>query len=78
MQFINESGLEFSDISSEAWRRYEFPGDVLVTIHGPLLLNVSKTGGHRIWDQAGISHYVPAGWVHLTWVSRPGSPNFVK
>ena len=75
--FKNESGLEFSDISSELYREYEFPGGN-VKISTPTHLNVSASGGHRVFDATGVSHYVPAGWIHLYWVARDTSPNFVK
>ncbi len=75
--FINNSGLNFTDISTEESRQYIF-GNGVVVIEGPLLLNVSASGGHRIFDQAGVSHYIPAGWIHLSWDARNGQANFVK
>jgi len=78
MDFKNESGLVFVDISSEAERTYEFPKGNKVVIDNPLRLNVSKSGGHRLFDESGRSHYIPSGWIHLSWTVRPGSPNFVK
>jgi hypothetical protein len=73
---MNISGIEFSDISSEEYRVYEFAGKS-VRIDSPKLLNVSKSGGHRILDASGISHYVPSGWLHLFWKARDGEPSFV-
>ena len=78
MTFINESNLKFEDISSEAIRTYEWPSGVKVIIDEPLYLNVSKSGGHRIFDAYGISHYIPSGWNHLYWVAKDGQPHFVK
>ena len=75
---LNEAGLEFSDISSEVFREYIFPNNEKVHILSPLKLNVSKSGGHRILDNAGVSHYIPAGWIHLRWQARKGKPNFVR
>jgi hypothetical protein len=75
--FKNESGKEFVDISSEQYRCYQFP-DYNVIISSPLLLNVSDSGGHRVWDAGGKSHYIPTGWIHLYWEVREGAPNFVK
>lgn len=75
--FVNESGNVFSDISSEDYRSYTFPGGEVVTISKPLKLSVSA-GGHRLFDAAGISHYVPKGWIHLKWKAVEGQPNFVK
>ncbi len=77
-EFRNESDLEFSDISSEAWREYEFGSGAKVRIDSPTQLNVSESGGHRIFDSEGVSHYVPAGWIHLKWMAKDGSPNFVQ
>lgn len=76
--FKNESDLEFADISSEIWREYRFLNGETVRIDGPLKLNVSASGGHRIFDAAGVSHYIPVGWIHLMWKPREGAPNFVK
>lgn len=76
--FVNESGLAFSDISSEAFRVYEFSNGKEVRIDEPLRLNVSPSGGHRLFDASGTSHYIPKGWVHLRWKVKTGAPNFVK
>ncbi|MEG3178728.1 hypothetical protein C8J44_3645 [Sphingomonas sp. PP-CE-3A-406] len=77
-EFNNASGLEFTDISSEQWREYQFLNGQAIRINSPLKLNVSASGGHRIFDAEGISHYVPAGWIHLKWTVKDGAPNFVK
>ena len=74
--FKNGSSLKFTDISSEEWREYIYK-DRTVKIEGPLALNVSKSGGHRLFDEDGISHYVPSGWIHLRWKARDGEPHFV-
>lgn len=78
MPFKNNSGLEFVDISSELKRTYQFANGVAVVIDKPMLLNVSKSGGHRIFDAQEVSHYVPSGWIHLFWNVAEGAPNFVK
>lgn len=75
--FVNESNNTFSDISSEEFRSYVFPGGEVVTISKPVQLSISP-GGHRLFDESGISHYVPKGWVHLKWKAKDGQPNFVK
>lgn len=74
----NESGLKFVDISSEKYRTYFFSTDKWVTITNPTHLNVSASGGHRVFDAQGVSHYIPKGWHHLMWEAKEGSPNFVK
>lgn len=76
--FKNESGLKFVDISSEEYRTYEFPGKEFIMIASPQMLHVSASGGHRVFDAQGISHYIPKGWVHLFWKAKDGQPNFVK
>lgn len=76
--FRNESGLEFSDISSEEWREYRFPGGDVIKIDRPLKLHVSESRGHRIFDAEGRSHYIPWGWIHLSWGAKDGAPNFVR
>lgn len=73
--FINESNLEFKDIDSELYRVYVY-SDYKITINYPLKLNVSATGGHRVFDHEGISHYIKPGWKHLYWKSKPNYPNF--
>jgi hypothetical protein len=77
MEFINKTNLEFTDISSEMWREYHFSGGDIVKIDKPLKLHVSSNG-HRIFDAAGFSHYVPLGWIHLSWKAKEGQPHFVK
>jgi hypothetical protein len=78
MAFKNESGLKFTDISSEAERVYNFGSKGFVKIQNPEQLSVSDSGGHRIFSADGKSHYIPAGWIQLTWTVKEGQPNFVK
>jgi len=78
LAFNNATDLVFSDISSEAWRIYTFPSGATVEIQEPQRLHVSDSGGHRVFDAAGVSHYIPAGWVHLRWKAQDGHPHFVK
>ena len=72
---------DFTDISTEEWRVYEFAIERLpdgrcreaheVRIEKPAYLHVSQSGGHRILDQQGFSHYIPCGWKHLYWKANP-------
>ena len=64
------SDLKFVDISTEEFRCYEFP-DMTIRIESPLELNVSGSGGHRILDKEGRSHYIPKGWRRLYWKANP-------
>ncbi|MEX3983727.1 hypothetical protein AB4Y45_32615 [Paraburkholderia sp. EG287A] len=76
----NASKHEFIDISSEQYREYSFAGPagiVTLRVENPTHLSVSESGGHRLFDAAGKSHYIPKGWVHLRWLAKEGQPNFV-
>lgn len=75
-EFRNESGLRFTDISSEQWREYTFAGGQTAHIEAPMWLHISENG-HRLLDAAGVSHYVPRAWVHLKWLAKDGEPQFV-
>ena len=59
--------IEWKNIDHEIYRVYVFPNNRIVTIERPILLNVSKSGGHRILDINNVSHYIPSGWIHLYW-----------
>ena len=59
--------LEWKNIDHEKYRIYIFPNNEEVRILSPILLHVSKSGGHRILDKWNVSHYVPKGWIHLFW-----------
>lgn len=79
--FSDSSGRHFDDIQSEQFRVYVFVHDgkrVEVRIDNPLRLNVSDSGGHRIYDVTGTCHYIPSGWIHLYWKAKPDWPHFVK
>lgn len=76
--FINESGLSFSDISSETKREYLlFTPEHPLKIDGkPLKLHVSKSGGHRIYTDTYCYYVQPKeGWA-VRW--QTGGPHFVK
>lgn len=75
MEFINNSNLEFKDLSDELFREYIFPTGT-VRIDNPLKLNVSSSGGHRVFDAEGFSNYIPAGWLRLRWKVKEGRTNF--
>lgn len=67
--------LTFASIMDEEFRTYIFENKE-VTIKNPMYLNVSKSGGHRVYDVYGYSHYIPSGWVQLTWKARKGKLPF--
>ena len=74
--FRNNSPLEFKDLSDEKFRVYTYPGGDTVEIIEPRKLNVSDSGGHRIFDAAGNSWYIPSGWISLRWNVKTGMPHF--
>jgi hypothetical protein len=74
--FRNENDLVFKIIEDEQYRVYEFSDGGTTKIEEPLLLNVSPSGGHRIFDASGRSNYIPAGWKKLYWVVKEGRPHF--
>lgn len=76
-EFDNQSSNKFTDISSEQYREYIFPNGDKVRVDQPLQLSVS-TSGHRLFDAAGVSHYIPKGWIQLSWKAKDGQPHFVK
>lgn len=63
---------DFKSLESETFRRYRFPGNEEITINRPVALRISDSGGHYIVDATGFSHYIPKGWIHLTWSVKPG------
>lgn len=71
------NGIEFKDLSSEIFRSYEFPDGKIVKINKPLWINISKSGGHRVLDERGYSHYIPSGWIHLQWKAKDCMSPFV-
>jgi len=78
--FINESKLIFSDISSEEFREYLlFTPDKPLKIEGkPMKLNVSESGGHRIFTSSWCYYIQPKeGWA-IRWKVENNKPNFVK
>lgn len=78
---MEETKLNFTNIASEQYRVYVFVKDgktVEIKIDQPTILNVSASGGHRILDESGVSHYIPSGWIHLYWQVKEGQPHFVK
>jgi hypothetical protein len=74
---MEKKDLKFNDISSESYRTYEWSDGYKLTIDKPVEFNVSKSGGHRVLDSSGVSHYVPYGWKHLYWEVEAGKPHFV-
>jgi hypothetical protein len=78
MELRNESTNEFTDITSEEYRMYVFSSGDQLRIDSPVALSVSESGGHRVFDAAGNSYYIPKGWDYLQWRAKDGQPHFVK
>jgi len=76
VNITNNPDLKFSSLEDEQYRIYTFDEGREVRIDNPVALNVSKSGGHRVLDAAGVSHYIPHGFYHLRWVVKDGQPNF--
>ena len=75
--FLTEKPMNtMKDISTEARRIYTWADGARVVIESPVGLIVSDNG-HRISDASNNGHYVPAGWIHLTWENKPGVPAIV-
>jgi len=75
--FNNNSDLEFKSLSNELYRVYIYSDGFEIKIDNPLKINVNfKSGGHRVWDAKGFSHYIVPGWKHLYWKAKNGKPNF--
>ena len=80
-EFINDSGLIFTDISTEICREYlVFSESTPLKIVGkPIALNVSNSGNHRLYTNAGWSYYInPKERWAIRWKTEKGKANFVK
>jgi len=77
--FINETKLDFKDISSEKEREYIRFDKNLIIDGEPLYLNVSESGGHRLYTSTKWCYYVQPreGWA-IRWKVKEGQPSFVK
>jgi len=71
-EFSNDPSMVFYDISSEVERTYIFPNGEYI-IDNPLAVCVTLAsvphggGSHRVVDKAGNAHYIPRGWIAMTW-----------
>lgn len=66
----------WADISTEEIRIYRFGQDQQIAIANPVALAVNQRGSHRIIDMEGVSHYIPAGWMQLSWKVKGQAPYF--
>ena len=72
--------VDWRKISAEIYREYWMCSGQKVRIEDPLLLHVSKSGGHYVINSQGRVTYIPCKWDSLTWLNKPGYPlcNFVS
>lgn len=82
LRFTDNPLLKFQDISDEQYRSYVFSDGQTVTVESPVAVAVSTSSvrprygsyhSHRVVDNAGTVHYIPAGWLKLTWRNKPGT-----
>jgi hypothetical protein len=66
---------KFLDISNQKTRTYNYGENKIVVIENPQWLNIDKTG-HRVVDLAEVAHFLPEGWIEITWEAKDGSELF--
>jgi len=57
---------DWKDIGHENYRTYIFIEEgkvVRLTIEEPAIINISKSGGHRILTKYNESYYIPYKWI---------------
>ena len=72
------------DMKHYEWRAYEFPDGIVIKIVKPQWLVITEQGSHRILDNEGVCHWIPApynrantgGFVHIFYKVVDGSPHF--
>jgi len=80
LQPVYPVGPLWSDISTEEYREYLFRNGQIIRVNHPLQLQLGSTiegrvGGpsHVITARDGMGHYIPAGWLLLSWKAKPGA-----
>lgn len=74
IKFHNASERQFVSIEGETRRTYNFGEGVTVTIDGPRELHRSDSG-HYVFDSNGVMHFIPHGWIELTWEVVDSGPH---
>ena len=59
--------LEWVDISEEKYREYLYPDGEVIRIDAPVAISFSERG-HRIYNKAGQSYYIPKIFLAIRWV----------
>jgi len=75
-KFINQSGLEFTDISDEYYREYVYPNGKNLIISNPQKLHVGKYNAHKIVDENNKCYYIKPSWQWFEWEPKPGKTHF--
>lgn len=80
VEFVDALNRDWTDISSEDYRKYIFPTGREIFIQKPLKLLVTDSGGHRIFSavDGGMCFYINPGWIAIEWKVGKGQPHFVK
>ena len=72
----NESPHEFVKTVIQE-RRYLFPGNHIVVIPRVRWMTAHESsGGHRLFSDGGVCHFVCAGWLAVSWTVADGEPHF--
>lgn len=80
-RFTDNPNLKFRDISDEAYRYYTYSGLATIVIRNPVALAVMASSmvhdigshdAHRIVDVNGVTHYISAGWLTVSWKNKSG------
>ena len=59
--------MRVSDVSDyEVEREYRYP-DHSLTIVAPWRVFIAESGSHRVQTHDGNVHYIPQGWISLSW-----------
>ena len=70
----------WTDISTESFRTYHYPGGTSINVPTPKLINIQKSsmGGHshRIQTEDGTGAYIAPGWAAISWKVKEGAPIF--
>ena len=73
MSIENQDTLEMriADVSEyEIQREYQYPDGISLTIKGPWRVFIAPSGSHRVQTNDGNVHYIPNGWICLSWEPR--------
>ncbi len=79
-KYSHNPDLHFRNISNEAYRIYIYPPTLVgqpnnsIRVENPEAVSCKAPertfvggGSHRVVDKSGVSFYIPAGWIGITW-----------